>query len=227
MRISIVVPVLNEAATIEAFLRMAWDLGPHEVIVSDGGSVDGTRERLGRATLVQSTPGRGPQLNAGAAVATGEVLLFLHADVRLEPRALEALRRSLEDPARQGGIFDARFEGEDWIARAFDTIYHWRRYVGIFYGDAGIFVRRDEFARLGGFRPYPILEDYEFGRRLYGPLWKFGRRMAFLEEPIFISDRRWRRGGLLHTVCVWVIIQTLFCLGFPAERLGWLYRQIR
>lgn len=225
MRVSIIVPVLNEAGSIAELLCMTSSLGAHEVILADGGSTDGTRETAGSlgAIVVECAPGRGPQMNAGAAIATGEVFLFLHADVRLRERALPQLLLGLSDPCKKGGIFDVYFDGDDWIARSFYRIYHWRRYLGIFYGDAGIFVRREVFEELGGFKPYPIMEDYEFGRRLFGR----GGRMAFLNEPIYVSDRRWRKAGLRQTVFVWVVIQTAYSLGYPAERLGRLYRQIR
>ena len=109
------------------------------------------------------------------------------------------------------------------MARTFYRIYHWRRYLGIFYGDAGLFVRREVFEQMGGFKDFPIMEDYEFGRRLFG----WGGHMAFPDEPIYVSDRRWRNAGLSRTLFVWVVIQTAYCLGYPPQRLGHLYRQIR
>ena len=225
MRVSLIVPVLNEATTIAAFLEMASRLNPHEIIVADGGSSDETRliATNNGAIVVSSEPGRGPQMNAGAARSTGDILLFLHADVRLNPPALDAIRTALKDASKKGGIFDVYFDGDDWIAKSFYWIYHWRRYVGIFYGDAGIFVRKPVFDQMEGFKNFPIMEDYEFGRRLFG----WGGTMAFLDEPIHVSDRRWRNDGLLWTVFVWVVIQTAFSLGYPAQRLGRLYRQIR
>jgi len=225
MRVSIVVPVLNEAQGLAPFLGALLELKAHEVILADGGSSDGTAQAAAQYPVVwvESEPGRGPQMNAGARQATGDILLFLHADVRLGPNAIREIQNSLANPKLLGGIFDVYFDGDDWVARCFHTIYHWRRYVGIFYGDAGIFVRREVFASMGGFKNYPIMEDYEFGRRLFG----WGGRMALLEEPIHVSDRRWRKAGLFRTVFVWIVIQTAFSLGYPAERLGHLYRQIR
>jgi rSAM/selenodomain-associated transferase 2 len=225
MRVSIIVPTLNEEAGIAAFLAALVPLGAHEVIVSDGGSADQTREIAAAhgARVVTAPPGRGPQMNRGAAIAQGDVFLFLHADVRLQATALLAIEAALANPRHEGGIFDVHFDGDDWVAHSFYWIYHWRRYLGIFYGDAGIFVRREAFARLGGFRNYPIMEDYEFGRRLFG----WGGRMAFLAEPIRVSDRRWRQAGLARTLWAWVVIQTLYSLGISPERLGPIYRQIR
>jgi rSAM/selenodomain-associated transferase 2 len=225
MRVSIIVPVLNEAAGLAAFLDSLMGVHAHEVILADGGSQDATAQIAAQypVALVRGNPGRGPQMNAGASRATGDVLLFLHADVRLRSSAIVAIQQSLADHRMLGGIFDVRFDGDDWVAQCFYWIYHWRRYLGIFYGDAGIFVRREAFASMGGFKNYPIMEDYEFGRRLFG----WGGRMAMLHEPIYVSDRRWRKAGLARTVFVWIVIQTAYSLGFPAERLGRLYRQIR
>lgn len=229
MRVSLIIPALNEERGLAEFLTGLEPLCAHEVIVADGGSHDGTIAiaQAHGARIATSPPGRGPQMNAGAAIATGDVFLFLHADVRLRPQALQAIERSLTNPGKKGGIFDVFFDGDDWVARTFYVIYHWRRYVGIFYGDAGIFVRREVFSSMDGFRNFPIMEDYEFGRRLFGPLRARGQQMAFLDEPIYVSDRRWRKAGLLRTLWVWVIIQTFYSLGISPERLGHLYRQIR
>lgn len=224
MRVSIVVPVLNEETALPALLDMLQALDAHEILLVDGGSSDETVALAGQRGIcvLESAPGRGTQMNVGAAAASGDVLLFLHADAQLQPGALGALRQGLEDSKRVGGVFDVRFLGGDWVAACFDWVYHWRRYLGIFYGDAGIFVRREIFCELGGFCSYPIMEDYEFGRRLF-------RRgaLAFLQEPIVLSDRRWRKDGLLRTLWIWVLLQTAFSLGFPAERLGRFYRQVR
>jgi hypothetical protein len=133
----------------------------------------------GRAARVLITPlGRAVQMNAGAAVAKGDVLLFLHADVRLGKGALDVLRRRMADPVCIGGNFDIHFEDGDVTAHIFTSINRWRRRCGIFYGDSGIFCRREVFEQLGGYKPWPILEDYEFVRRL----WKLGN-LSLLEEP--------------------------------------------
>jgi GT2 family glycosyltransferase len=166
--------------------------------------------------------GRGAQMNAGAAAASGETLLFLHADVRLEEGSLDQIVRAMEDAAIVGGNFDIRYEGNDWAAGAFTRFNRWRRRWGIFYGDSGIFCRRPVFEKLGGYRLWPILEDYDFARRLS----KAGR-LALLKFPIRVSDRRWRNSGLWLTLWSWLLIQGLYYLGVPPRLLARLYRHVR
>ncbi len=191
--------------------------------MADGGSTDGTAEAAsGLAVVVRAPRNRGEQLNAGAARANGEVLLFLHADVRLGAGALAALRGSLEDPAVIGGNFDIRYEGRDLVSRSFTVINRIRRRCGVFYGDSGIFCRRAIFEELGGFPPYPVLEDYEFARRL-----RRRGKLALLQEPIYVSDRRWRRSSLTGTLWSWFWIQALYLAGVSPDRLARLYRDVR
>jgi rSAM/selenodomain-associated transferase 2 len=223
LAISIIVPVINEETAIGRLLDNLDTQGFVEVIVVDGGSTDRTVEFASqRARLVRSGMGRAAQMNAGAATASGEILLFLHADVRLGKDALGQLRRAMEDATIIGGNFDIRYDGKDWAAATFTRINGWRRRWGIFYGDSGIFCRRSVFEKLGGYRLWPIMEDYEFARRLS----KAGR-LAFLECAIWVSDRRWRNSGLFRTLCSWFLIQGLYFLGVPPRYLARLYRQVR
>ncbi len=221
--ISIIVPVYNEEAAIGRLLDNLDAQGFVEIIVVDGGSTDRTVELASqRAHLVRSGMGRAAQMNAGAATASGETLLFLHADVILGKGALDQLRRAMEDATIAGGNFDIRYEGKDWAAGAFTRINRWRRRWGIFYGDSGIFCRRSVFEKLGGYRLWPIMEDYDFARRLS----KAGR-LAFLEWPIWVSDRRWRNSGLFRTMWSWFLIRGLYSLGVPPRYLARLYRHVR
>jgi glycosyltransferase involved in cell wall biosynthesis len=167
VRISIIIPVLNEASTIGPLLEAPQDYGADELLVADGGSVDQTAEIASRhARVVHADTGRAIQMNTAAAVASGDILLFLHADTRLGAAALNVVRSVMEDDAIIDGNFDIRYEGKDWAAETFTHINRWRRRFGVFYGDSGIFCRHSVFQSLGGFVCWPILEDYEFGRRL-------------------------------------------------------------
>jgi rSAM/selenodomain-associated transferase 2 len=221
--ISVIVPVLNEELCLPALLDDLAALQPDQVIVVDGGSTDATVALAApRATVIGGAPGRAAQMNAGAARATGDVLLFVHADARLGSGALDALRAAMRDDRVTGGAFDIRYEGGDLPARVFTSVNRLRRSCGIVYGDAGLFCRREVFERLGGYRAWPVMEDYEFARRM-----RRAGRMAWLDEPIRISDRRWRKAGLLRTLLVWALIQGLYSAGVSPHRLARLYPHIR
>jgi rSAM/selenodomain-associated transferase 2 len=221
--VSVIVPVYNEAAGIEQFIGRLSELAPLEIIVADGGSSDGTPELSSKhAPVVRSGAGRGIQMNAGARAATGDVLLFLHSDVHLDPGALGLVQAALGDPRVVGGNFQPRFAGNDWVA----FLLSWQNVIlrrcGVVYGDTGIFCRRSVFEELGGYREWPIMEDYEFARRL-----RRAGRVIELRSPIHISDRRWKRGGLIRTLCSWLLIQTLYWIGVSPVRLGKLYSHVR
>ncbi len=221
--VSVVIPTLNEEPSIQALLNHVQGLGAAEIVIADGGSVDRTvaiAEECARVVSCQAN--RGLQLNAGAAAASGDVLLFLHADVRLENGAIGRVQTAMTDPAIVGGDFDIRYDGGDFASRAFTAVNRLRRYFHVIYGDSGIFCRRSVFERLGGFRPYPVLEDYEFVRRL-----RRCGKLALLDEPIHVSDRRWRRSGLFHTMWVWFWIQGLYLAGVKPDRLARWYRPVR
>jgi rSAM/selenodomain-associated transferase 2 len=221
--ISVIIPTYNEEHTIGPVLENLKELRVEELIVADGNSADRTVEIASAyARIIHCKTCRALQMNAGARASSGGVLVFLHADVRLGPGGLAAVRDSLRDPEVVGGNFDIRYEGSGWAAAIFTCVNRWRRRLGVSYGDSGIFCRRKVFEALGGYSPWPILEDYDFARRL-----RRAGKLALLDEPIWVSDRRWRTSGLLPTLWSWVCVQGLYLAGVEPERLARLYRPVR
>lgn len=192
MGISIIIPVLNEEGTIQATLRSLPS--SVEPIVVDGGSTDRTCERAEESARVIRAPrGRARQLNAGAKAATEDLLLFLHADTRLPKEAFREISRTVE-AGYVGGGFLGRFDSNHLLFRFGYPFRDLRtRLFFEIYGDQGIFVRRDVFEALGGYRDFPILEDYEFIQRLRksGPV-------RVIPYPIVMSARRYLKHGILR-----------------------------
>ncbi len=225
--ISVVIPVLNEAANLARLLPvLTVEAEIDEILVVDGGSDDGSADlarRLGARVLIAGR-GRGRQLAAGGAEARGEVLLFLHADCVLPPGSGRAVVRALAaQPAAVGGNFRLRFDGGDAFARWLDGFYDWIRAHGVYYGDSGIFARREAYAALGGIRPIALMEDYDFTRRLerLGPT-------VMVETPALVtSSRRFAGRRPWRIVAGWLWIHLLFHLGVSPERLARIYNSAR
>jgi len=223
MRISVVMPALDEAANMAARGRElreqsddAW-----EWIVADGGSTDATVECAiaAGARVVRSPRGRGLQLDAGARLATGDILLFLHADTKLPREAFSAIRDALQRPDVVGGNFRLRFDERTVVATFFETVYATRqRLLQTFFGDSAIFVRRTIYDRIGGFGDAPIMEDYAFSVALR----KAGRTVR-LPIAVHTSARRYQRRPL-RTLWTWISIMTLYRLGVSPARLARSYR---
>ena len=223
LRIAVVVPTLDEE---EAVSRLLGDAGRHadELVVSDGGSVDGTREVAAAtgARVVTGARGRGGQLNRGAAAARGDVLVFLHADTRLPEGAAEAIRGAVAAGAVGGG-FLVRFDDERWVMRLGARLINLRtRLTRLPLGDQAQFATREAFERLGGFADWPVLEDLDFMRRL-------GRvgRVEVLRPRVVTAARRFNAGGPVRTVARNWLIWLLYLLGVPPPRLARLYRDVR
>lgn len=222
-RISVIIPTLNEAAQIVATLQAAHSDSPNEIIVVDGGSKDDTRTiaQAAGAKMVQARPGRARQMNAGAAQAGGNALLFLHADTLLSRGYLRAMTHTLQQPGVAGGAFRFRvaetFAGKrllEWTT----NLRSRRRQMP--YGDQGLFLRRPVFEELGGFADLPIMEDYEFVRRLR----RHGRIITTTQAAI-TSGRRWQRLGLIRTTLLNQQMILGYHLGWPMEKLAARYRQ--
>jgi len=223
MRLAIVVPTLNEEDTLRRYLPAALAMAD-ELIVSDGGSDDGTVAvacELG-ARVVTGPPGRGGQLNRGAAAATADVLLFLHADTTLPEPGVERLREAVARGA-PGGAFYLRFDVDRPMQRLGSRLINWRtRRLRVPLGDQAQFATRETFEHLGGFRDWPILEDLDFALRL-----RRLRGFTLIEEPVTTGARRFVEQGAVRTVATNWLIWILFLCGVSPHRLARLYRQIR
>ena len=223
LRLSVLIPTLEEAALVAGAVRSAYAAGADEVIVADGGSRDGTRALAAAAgaRVVRSARGRGRQLNAGVAAARGDALCFLHADGRLPRGAGSAIRAALGDPAVVGGNFRVRF-GNSFHARVLAAFYHVIRQLRIYYGDSAIFCRAETLRAVGGVPPFSIMEDLALVHLLY----RRGR-MVYLPGSVYASPRRWEQGGIAQAWASWLVIQSLYFLHLPPHWLSGLYRQIR
>lgn len=223
LRIAVVMPTLDESETVGKSLPAALALAD-EVVVCDGGSVDRTPEiarRLG-AKVVEGEPGRGPQMNTGAAATSAEILLFLHADTHLPTEAAEEIRRAVRGGA-VGGAFRIRFDSTRGLFRFGSWWVNQRsRWFKVPLGDQAQFVTRAAFTALGGFRDWPILEDLDFVRRLrrHGPF-------VLLNGPATTAARRFEHLGVTRTIARNWMIWGLFLLGVSPHYLARLYRKAR
>ncbi len=221
LRISIVIPTLNEGPRIEPAVDSAWHAGVDEVIVVDGGSEDETLDRVRSCVTatIQTAAGRAIQQNCGARAASGDVLLFQHADCQLGSGCGQQIRELLANPHVTFGAFRQQIDDSGWlyalIQRGNAARVRWLRMA---YGDQGIFVRRQAFEEIGGFPSVAIMEDVCLMKKLQ----RFGRP-RLLPGPITVSDRRWQRHGVIsQTARNWCLL-TGFHLGVPPARLERFY----
>jgi len=223
--ISIIVPVYNEERTLsKAFADLQRLSGEAELIFVDGGSIDGSPElceKLGK--LYRSEKGRAQQMNKGACLAEGDILLFLHADSIISPEALSSIEGSVKSGALTGGCLTQRLDSDALIYRFIENFGNIRaRFTAIFYGDQGIFVTKEAFSLLGGFPETPIMEDVIFSKRLR----KSGRTRV-LEDKIIVSSRRWQAEGVLKACARYTLVNILYRLGVPLQKIKNLCNDLR
>jgi rSAM/selenodomain-associated transferase 2 len=224
-RISVIIPTLNEAANLACTLALVRQRGECQLIVVDGGSTDGTVEIARReADLVLSVPsGRARQMNGGARAATGEIVLFLHADTVLPNGFSSLVMQALADPRVVGGRFDVRLDAVGWPFRLVETLMNLRsRLTRISTGDQAIFVRRDTFLALNGYPEIELMEDLELSKKL-----KRVGKIACLRERVITSARRWQHDGVLRTIVLMWTLRLGHFFGIPPERLKTFYADTR
>lgn len=224
-QISIIIPVFNEPYiinnTIEHLNCLRTTIRT-EIILVDSHISQTTLKAVKdkKVQKISSPKGRGIQMNAGAKVASGEILLFLHADTYLIDNAPELIIKTLQDQSAVAGAFDLGISSHKAVFRMIEKMVYFRsRLTRIPYGDQGIFIKRQFFAILGGYNPMPLMEDVDLMRRVK----KAGGKIALVNRKIFTSPRRWEKEGVIFcTLRNWTLI-LLYFIGVPAEKLSKFY----
>jgi rSAM/selenodomain-associated transferase 2 len=225
MTVSVIVPTLNEARVLATTLARVRATAPHQIIVVDGGSSDDTvHVATGLADAVLTAArGRATQMNAGAAGASGDVLVFLHADTVVPSTFVAAIEAACSDAAIVGGRFDVDLVPSSPLIWLTGWLMNQRsRLTRIATGDQAIFVRRETFTALGGFADIPLMEDIDLSRRLTR-----AGRVACLRERVTTSSRRWRANGVVRTILLMWTLRVLYFLGVSPTRLAKAYRNTR
>ena len=228
MRISVIIPVFREEGIIgEAIDRIlnAPDYASvsGEILVSDGDPGHSTLLAVKDKPVrgIGSEKGRGVQMNTAARLASGEILLFLHADTVLPDSAFESIRRALEDPEISGGAFSLRIDSRNPFLKMAAGLTNLRARINrIPYGDQALFIRESVFEEAGGFAPIPLLEDVELMRRLR----RSGKKIVILKDAVTTSSRRWEREGMVSTTLRNRLISVLYACGVKPEKLLKLHK---
>ncbi len=233
---SVIIPILNEATLVRELVeQLAMVPGINDIIFVDGGSSDGSLEILERliasadrsrnrvtVRVTASEPGRGLQMNRGAALSSAEILVFLHADTRLPADTLKWLTTAHRS-GRVWGRFDVDFDTHNWAMRVIAWFMNHRSALtAIATGDQAIFVRRHTFEQIGGYPQIPLMEDIALSKQL-----KRLTRPFRIRTPVMTAARRWQANGVLTTVGRMWYNRLLFWLGVPPSRLAARYRHVR
>ena len=224
MNLSLVVPVLNEAPELPRLLAQLSGLALQgiEIIVADGGSEDGTADIVERAgfVVIGAARGRARQMNAGAAMATREVLWFLHADTHVPDEAPAYILPALEQGNHVWGRFDVRINGRPYMLRVISHLMNLRsRLTGIATGDQAMFITRHAFDEVGGFPDQPLMEDIEISKRLLAL-----SRPACIARCVAPSGRRWEINGVWRTILLMWRLRWAYWRGVPVQKLAEAYR---
>ena len=223
MKISVVIPTLNEESHIEkTLLSVIKQEGDYELYVVDGGSSDNTVAIARKyACVINSQLGRANQMNAGAKLCTGDILLFLHADTLLPDNGFREIRKRTRDETVAGGSFYIAFDADNFILRgvSFITRFNFRLFH---FGDQGIFVRRNVFQKLHGYKEMPIMEDYEFYKRLG----KQGK-VILIRMPVISSARRFVRKGVLMQLLINKFVVLAYWAGVDVQTIKRFYEDMR
>jgi rSAM/selenodomain-associated transferase 2 len=221
--LSVIIPTLNEEKNIEKTITRVRSGAEVEIIVVDGGSSDNTIAKATTldCTVIETEAGRAAQLNAGAAAATGKILLFLHADTFLPDNFAEAVYKTIHENDVAAGAFQLTIDSNRISARIITWLANWRsRLFQLPYGDQALFMTRDHFIKAGTFPEIPLMEDFELVRKLR-------RQGKIITLPIAVrtSDRRWSRLGFWRATLLNQIIVIAYLLGVPADTLAGWYRK--
>ena len=221
---SIIIPVLNDTPSLKKLLQSLQPLREkqYEIIVVDGGSDQQLSEQSQSALdhYVISSPGRSMQMNAGANLASGQLLWFLHADSEINPESLHVALKQLKNSGRCWGRFDVSLSGHDWRLKIVAFFMNWRSALtGIVTGDQGIFVMKSVFDEINGYPDIPIMEDIALSKRLL----KFSRPLR-IRQCITTSGRRWLTNGVFKTILLMWSMRLAYFLGVNPERLRRFYK---
>jgi len=222
--ISVIIPVLNEQDALATLLPQLEGVAGVESIVADGGSDDYSCDlaAIHADRVIASERGRAIQMNNGAHCASGDTLLFLHADSRLPTGWQTLIEGALQDRGVAGGAFDLKLDDERLLFSIIGRVASLRsRLLKTPYGDQGIFVRTALFHQLGGYSAIPIMEDVEFARRLHR-----AGKLAFIDQPLVTSARKWRQHGIFRTTAAHWLVSIGFYLRLSPQRLLSLYTMV-
>lgn len=220
MKISVIIPTYNEAGEIDSTLNAVRAAGLDDVLVVDGGSADDTvlRAKDGGAEILYGPKGRASQMNAGAQVARGDVLLFLHADTLLPSQARPLIESVLKDDRVLGGAFHLQFDSNGLLMRLLSFQVNLRSYIAVPWGDQALFVRREFLLATKGYRKWQLMEDVEMACRI-----KKNGRLRMIRTPVVTSGRRFKEHGFIRNAVKNQMLMAAYYVGVAPDHLSRFY----